>query len=547
MAHATPSDHRPPAGEPEVEARLLFAASPLPMWVYDLETLRFLDVNEVACQKYGWTREEFLAMTIRDIRPPEDVSAMLESVRATPSRVFSSGIWRHRLRDGSVINVEITSHELLFHGRRTRFVCPLDVTQRLRAESALREREAALRRAQSLARLGHAISGPDGAFESWSESLPGLIGLPPDELPTSARAWIARIHPDDRAAFRARCLAAARHGGRVDAEYRVPQPDGDMLYLRQVIEPVVEDDGISRGRWFSTMQDVTAQKDAEARVRQVNEELERRVQQRTLELELSNRQLALASEAAQAANRAKSEFLSSMSHELRTPLNAIIGFGQLLVMPEMAARDEAQRRVFADHIVDAGRHLLTLINEILNLAQIEAGRLEVRLERVELAPLLAECGAMMAPIAAPREITLRLPASCDAAVRADRTRLKQVLLNLLSNAIKYNRDGGTVDVACAADAARVRLSVRDTGAGLDERQLAALFQPFNRLGQEAGGAEGSGIGLVVTKRFVELMGGTVDVASTPGAGSTFSVTLARGEAEAAPADTDDGSRGRPST
>ena len=192
MAQATPSDHRPPAGEPEVEARLLFAASPLPMWVYDLETLRFLDVNEVACEKYGWTREEFLAMTIRDIRPPEDIAAMQESVRATPARVFNSGIWRHRLRDGSIINVEITSHELEFKGRRTRFVCPLDVTQRLRAEAALREREAALRRAQGLARLGHAISGPDGVFESWSESLPGLIGLAPEELPTSARAWIAR-------------------------------------------------------------------------------------------------------------------------------------------------------------------------------------------------------------------------------------------------------------------------------------------------------------------------------------------------------------------
>jgi len=527
MAHATPSDHPPPAGAPEVEARLLFAASPLPMWVYDLETLRFLDVNEVACEKYGWTREEFLGMTLRDIRPPEDIAAMQQSVILTPARVFNSGVWRHRLRDGTLINVEITSHELEFKGRRARFVCPLDVTQRMRAEAALRDREAALRRAQGLARLGHVISGPDGVFESWSESLPGLVGLAPDELPTSARAWIMRIHADDRAAFRARCLEAAARGGRVDAEYRMPRPDGVLLTLRQVIEPIAEADGVARGRWFSTMQDVTAQKDAEARVRQANEELERRVQQRTLELELSNRRLAVASEAAQAANRAKSEFLSNMSHELRTPLNAIIGFGQLLAMPEVAARDEAQRRVFADHIVDAGRHLLTLINEILNLAQIEAGRLEVRPERVELEPLLAECGAMMAPIAAPRAITLRLPAHCDVALRADRTRLKHVLLNLLSNAIKYNRDGGTVDVACAAEAARVRLSVRDTGGGLDEQQLGALFQPFNRLGQEGGAAEGSGIGLVVTKRLVELMGGSVEVESAPGVGSTFSVTMPR--------------------
>jgi PAS domain S-box-containing protein len=538
MAPTTPATGQA-ASAPDAQARALFAESPLPLWVYDLETLRFLDVNEVACRKYGYSRAEFLSMTIRDIRPRDDVAAVEESVRMQPAEIFNAGIWRHRLKDGTLINVEITSHELLFLGRRTRFVCPIDVTQRVRAEAALREREAALRLAQGLARLGHAISGPDGRFESWSESLPGLIGFSADDVPTTTRDWIALIHPEDRALFRELSIEAARTGVRMDVEYRLRRPDGGLVHLRQVIEPLVGADGTMQGRWFSTVQDVTAQKEAEARVLQANEDLERRVRQRTQELELSNRQLALATAQAESASRAKSEFLSNMSHELRTPLNAIIGFGQLLAMPEVMARDAAHRQVFVDHIVDAGRHLLALINEILNLAQIEAGKVEVHLEDVALAELLAECSAMIEPLAARRGIALRFAPGCELLLRADRIRLKQVLLNLLSNAVKYNRDGGAIGVDCIAMAAGARIHVRDTGHGLTPDQVGALFQPFNRLGQEAGTTEGSGIGLVVTRRLLELMGGSIGVESTPGAGSTFFVDLPLAAAAGVRADRDD--------
>src|SRR5437667_5555917 len=189
-----PTNGGTPSGDERY--RLLFEASPLPLWVYDLETLRILDVNEVACRKYGYGRDEFLALTIRDIRPPEDVPLVEESVRTTPAQTFNSGVWRHRLKDGTLINVEITSHEMIYMGRRTRFVCPIDVTQRVRAEAALREREAALRRAQELARLAHVVTGPDGVFESWSESLPGLIGMAPKDVPASTRAWLDLLPPD---------------------------------------------------------------------------------------------------------------------------------------------------------------------------------------------------------------------------------------------------------------------------------------------------------------------------------------------------------------
>jgi signal transduction histidine kinase len=278
---------------------------------------------------------------------------------------------------------------------------------------------------------------------------------------------------------------------------------------------------------------------AQQQVMELNERLEERVQERTAALEQSNNELVLATAAAQEANRAKSEFLSNMSHELRTPLNAIIGFGQLLSTAEARLLPADRSKEFVNHIVEAGRHLLTLINDILNLAQIEAGKLSVSVEAVALADVLTECHAMTQATAAQRSIRLLFPDPGPLRVHADRTRLKQVLLNLLSNAVKYNREMGSVVIGCERSGEEsVRISVQDTGIGMRPDQLQSLFQPFNRLGQEAGVQEGTGIGLVLTKRLVELMGGKLAVSSTPGVGTVFSIDLpapATGSDEVEPA------------
>jgi len=266
-------------------------------------------------------------------------------------------------------------------------------------------------------------------------------------------------------------------------------------------------------------------KRAQQEVMRLNEDLEIRVRERTVQLEATNEELAKAKVLADNANQAKSAFLSNMSHELRTPLNAILGFAQVLTSESLPSTP-LQKTEFANHILKAGRHLLTLINEILDLAKVESGTIQLSLEPVSVTDILQECQMMIDPMAAQSNIRLVFPKENGFNVMADRTRLKQVLLNLLSNAIKYNRDLGAVVVACdSLDPKRIRISVQDTGYGLDPNQIAALFQPFNRLGQEAGEVEGTGIGLVVTKRLVELMDGEIGVTSTKGIGSLFWIDL----------------------
>jgi PAS domain S-box-containing protein len=228
---------------------------------------------------------------------------------------------------------------------------------------------------------------------------------------------------------------------------------------------------------------------------------------------------------AEKANLAKSDFLSSMSHELRSPLNAILGFAQLMES-ETPPPTPAQRQSI-DQILQAGWYLLVLINEILDLALIESGKLSLSREPVSLTEMLSECRGMIEPAALKNGIGLTFPRFDDTPfIKADRTRVKQVLINLLSNAIKYNRAGGTVEVICTMyDGQRTRIGVHDTGNGLPPEKLAQLFQPFNRLGQESGSEEGTGIGLVVSKRLVELMGGEIGAESTVGVGSVFWIEL----------------------
>ncbi len=245
--------------------------------------------------------------------------------------------------------------------------------------------------------------------------------------------------------------------------------------------------------------------------------------------------LTEAKDEAERANSAKSEFLSRMSHELRTPMNAILGFGQLLVSDTRHPLAEQQREHVGE-ILRGARHLLNLINEVLDLALVETGKLQVSLEPVQLAELLQECMALVHPLARADYIDVKVldEGGCECFVVADRTRLKQVLLNLVSNAIKYNRPHGHVHIACAVDAQGVRVEIRDNGPGLSAEQAARLFQAFERLDAVRSGVEGAGLGLALSKHLMEAMGGEIGLDSQVGAGSVFWLRLPRTEGPAAP-------------
>ena len=302
-------------------------------------------------------------------------------------------------------------------------------------------------------------------------------------------------------------------GSVVDYPLTIRHCDGrltDVLYNASLYK----DSGGTVLGVFAAARDITARKLVEAEQKRLDQAL------RETNLELQGAKVE-----AERANLAKSDFLSSMSHELRSPLNAILGFAQL--MDSESPPLTAGQKESTSQILQAGWYLLELINEILDLAQIESGKLPLSLEPLSLDEVLADCEAMIEPQARKSGIRVvfgkpELPLFAS----VDRTRVKQVFVNLLSNAIKYNRVGGSVQVSSrACPGNRVRVSFQDTGEGLNPDKLAQLFQPFNRLGQEAGVEEGTGIGLVVSKQLVELMGGLIGVESTVGVGSVFWIEL----------------------
>jgi len=355
-----------------------------------------------------------------------------------------------------------------------------------------------LQRSQEFAGIGNWDWNIETGELYWSERIGPLFGYAPGELETTYENFLAAVHPDDRQRVIDAVDACVQQGTDYNLEHRVVWPDGSIRWLLERGDVMRANDGRPL-HMLGVVQDITARKQAQEK-------------------------LVAAREEAEGANRAKSQFLSSMSHELRTPLNAILGFAQLLEIEALTT----EQRESVEEISSAGRHLLTLINEVLDLAKIEAGGIDLSIEAVELAGLFQECCALLNPLLDQYQVSLQYPQeSCgQLTVRADFTRLKQVLLNLLTNACKYNRPGGTVIIACRTTKdGRVRVSVRDTGAGIPAELHSSLFQPFSRLGAELSGVEGTGIGLVIARQLVELMGGRIGMESQVGAGSTFWIEL----------------------
>jgi len=372
-----------------------------------------------------------------------------------------------------------------------------DLTAAL-AQERLAESEVRLREAHEIARLGAYRWTRVANETALSAELLALLGRAAEESGGAGgpSLYLERVHPDDLGRVRATIAAAIDSGEPFAVDHRVVLPDGRTRHLHARGRCETGADGAVRAL-AGTVQDVTEQRAAAAAVRGRAE--------------------------AERASQAKSEFLSRMSHELRTPLNAILGFGQLLKLDGLG-EDQHES---VDHMLGAGGHLLALIDEVLEISRIEAGELRLDPEPMAIVPVVREVAELVSPLAAERDVTLTVDegsAAC-AHVRADRQRVKQVLLNLLSNAIKYNRDGGRVTVRVrSGPGRRVRVAVSDTGEGLRPEELERVFHPFERL-RAGNGTEGTGLGLSLSRSLAEAMGGELVAASEPGCGCDFTLLL----------------------
>ncbi len=489
-------------------------------------------VNPAAERMFAYSAAELRDQNISMLLPEWVPTPIVDSLEPSAARkaAQSNGLGHEVVgcrKDGSTFPLEIAASEMWLGGQRYFTGILRDLTARKQIDAALIKAGALQNAIFNSANFSSIATDAKGVIQIFNVGAERMLGY-------AAADVMNRISPADISDPQELIVRATA----LSTELGTPiTPGFEALVFKATrgIEDIYELTYIRKdGSRFPAVVSVTALRDDHNAIigylligtdntirKQIEEErmrVDRVLQENTLELEKSKA-------IAEKANLAKSDFLSSMSHELRSPLNAILGFAQLMDS-DLPAPTPSQKDSISQ-ILHAGWYLLELINEILDLAVVESGRLALSLEPVSLPDVMIECQAMIEPQALKRGIRMTFPSFADPCyIKADHTRVKQVLINLLSNAIKYNQAGGSVVVDCVLTTPeRVRISVKDTGAGLSPENLTQLFQPFNRLGQEAGGEEGTGIGLVVSKRLVELMQGRIGVVSTVGTGSEFWIEL----------------------
>jgi PAS domain S-box-containing protein len=485
----------------EAAYRSLFQANPHPMWAYDVETLRFLAVNDAAVAQYGYSEAEFLGMTIEDIRPPEELPRLRANLaEGGDGQLQRPGLWVHRRRNGELIDVEIVSHGMNFAGRRARVVLAHDVTQRVRAERRLRASEERYRRLFDQASDGVLQFGADGTVLDANAEAQHMFGYTQDEF---RAAGIQRVLAEkERGRFErlARSLVGNAQLPAAQQQWRLVRNDGSR-FTAEVRTRALDD-----GTFIATIRDLTEVLAAQQRLAE-------------------QRELRAAKDRAESADRAKTAFLRSVSHELRSPLHSIIGFTAALLEGIGGGLNAAQRELM-QIVNDSARHLLDIINDLLDVSRIEAGAVSIEARPYRPADVLRRVMQRFSLQAAEKQLDFRLEADGgDLASVGDERRVEQVVSNLVSNAIKFTMRGA-VTVGVRVEGDRLHFEVSDTGRGIAPADQSRLFNYFSQLDPAPDSlTQGTGLGLAIAMGLAEAMDGDIEVRSEPGRGSRFALVL----------------------
>jgi PAS domain S-box-containing protein len=474
---------------------LLFDSNPIPVWVYDVKSLAILDVNAAAIRHYGYSREEFHSLTLKDIRPPEDIPALVRSVAKTSLETETAGIWRHRKKDGTLIDVEITSHPLAFGGRDARLVVAADITRRRKAEEALRQSEERFRLiVSSVKDYAILMLDTEGRVISWNEGAERIKGYRAEEIIGQhfSRFYTAEDLNADRPAAK---IKEAMENGRVEDEGWRVRKDGSRFWANVVITALRDESGLLRG-FGKVTRDISERKRAE-----------QEILQRSVELEAANKELEA--------------FSYSVSHDLRSPLRAIDGFSQAILEDHAAKLDDDAKNYF-QRIRAATQRMGELIDDLLGLSRVT--RAEIHRERIDLSSLAEEVAADLRSSQPEREVEFRIVQGLQA--EGDSRLIRVALQNLIGNSWKFTskRPNAQIEFGLVRSNGQRAYFVRDNGAGFDQAYADRLFGAFQRL-HGMNEFPGTGIGLATVQRIVHRHGGKVWAEGVVDKGATVYFTL----------------------
>jgi two-component system CheB/CheR fusion protein len=487
---------------PESLYRQLFYNNPVPMWIYDEETLYFLEVNDAAVEKYGHTRDEFLGLTLKDIRPQDDAVRVIASISERNKKEYSfSGIWKHLKKGGEPLYVEISSHLVDLEGKRAVLVLANDITGKHLADERLRQSELRLKQAQIFAKMGHWEVNFATNASQWSDEAYRIYGLEPGNHQMNFETWMSFIHPDDLAHVKSEIAKSEPTLGDNSFYHRIVLKDGTIKQVLSESRYEFDGDGRPVGL-YGIVYDLTERR----RIEQELKDLNRQLTERAAELAASNAELE--------------RFAYVASHDLQEPLRMVGSFLELLEKKYKSQLDDTAAQ-YIRFAVDGAARMKTLIMDLLEYSRV--GTNQDAFTDTDMGGITNEVLNNLEAEMQKKSVLLsvgHLPV-----VRANRTQMVQILQNLISNAFKYNQAAvPEIRIGCTEERDVWKFHVADNGIGIDERYFEKIFVIFQRL-HNRDEYSGTGIGLSICRKIAEKHGGAIWLESTPGKGSTFYFTL----------------------